>query len=323
MNAAKPLVVYHAECTDGFGAAFAAWMKYGENADYIPAKYGQTVEELISAFPDATTRPMFILDFSFPRYAMVNIFNKFPSVTWLDHHKTGFEAWNEESLLAYKNDTLFQAKWNHNTIILDNNRSGAMIAWNYFVGAETPLLIRLIDDYDRWQHEVPNSKAIFHVLNSYRPWTFTQWKQEFLPMDIGSKDAKFGQTAAYVKLRDEGEAILRAESNTADRLMELVRECVIKTSDNKTHMGLSVNSPVLKNEIGSKLAVNCGTFGLVWHMEPDSKVKASLRSIGDYDVEAIAKDLGGGGHKNASAVLLDMKDINFDHPMQIWVSKSG
>ena len=27
----KPLVVYHANCADGFGAAFAAWLKLGES----------------------------------------------------------------------------------------------------------------------------------------------------------------------------------------------------------------------------------------------------------------------------------------------------
>lgn len=26
----KPLVIYHANCTDGFGAAFAAWLKLGD-----------------------------------------------------------------------------------------------------------------------------------------------------------------------------------------------------------------------------------------------------------------------------------------------------
>ena len=26
----KPLVIYHANCADGFGAAFAAWLKLGD-----------------------------------------------------------------------------------------------------------------------------------------------------------------------------------------------------------------------------------------------------------------------------------------------------
>lgn len=33
----KPLVVYHANCADGFGAAFAAWLKLGDEVE-IPEK---------------------------------------------------------------------------------------------------------------------------------------------------------------------------------------------------------------------------------------------------------------------------------------------
>lgn len=29
----KPIVIYHANCTDGFGAAFAAWLKLGNEAE--------------------------------------------------------------------------------------------------------------------------------------------------------------------------------------------------------------------------------------------------------------------------------------------------
>ena len=32
----KPLVIYHANCADGFGAAFAAWRKLGDEAEYVP-----------------------------------------------------------------------------------------------------------------------------------------------------------------------------------------------------------------------------------------------------------------------------------------------
>ena len=35
----KPLVIYHASCADGFGAAFAAWLKLGDDAEYVPMQY--------------------------------------------------------------------------------------------------------------------------------------------------------------------------------------------------------------------------------------------------------------------------------------------
>ena len=37
----KPLVIYHDTCADGFGAAFAAWLVLGDEADYVPMQYGK------------------------------------------------------------------------------------------------------------------------------------------------------------------------------------------------------------------------------------------------------------------------------------------
>lgn len=36
----KTYVLYHAHCADGFGAAYAAWLKLGNDAQYVPVKYG-------------------------------------------------------------------------------------------------------------------------------------------------------------------------------------------------------------------------------------------------------------------------------------------
>ena len=52
------LVIYHANCTDGFGAAYAAWKLLGDRADYHPAKYGE-------APPDVSGKNVVVLDFSY------------------------------------------------------------------------------------------------------------------------------------------------------------------------------------------------------------------------------------------------------------------
>ena len=36
----QPIVLYHAYCADGFGAAWAAWQKLGDDADYLPVRHG-------------------------------------------------------------------------------------------------------------------------------------------------------------------------------------------------------------------------------------------------------------------------------------------
>ncbi len=37
----KTYVLYHASCADGFGAAYAAWLTYGDKATYIAVNYGE------------------------------------------------------------------------------------------------------------------------------------------------------------------------------------------------------------------------------------------------------------------------------------------
>lgn len=55
----KRLIIHHFDA-DGFGAAYAAWTKFGDDAEYLSINYGDPV-------PDVAGREVFILDFSFPR----------------------------------------------------------------------------------------------------------------------------------------------------------------------------------------------------------------------------------------------------------------
>ena len=90
----RPLVIYHANCADGFAAAFAAWLKIGDEAEYVPCQYGQITgdeegwEKLMAKFADGgnLNRDVYILDFSFPRTIMDHLMECADKVVWLDHH---------------------------------------------------------------------------------------------------------------------------------------------------------------------------------------------------------------------------------------------
>src|SRR3989338_9515798 len=49
MNALKTAILYHANCPDGFGGAYAAWKKFGDSAEYIPVKHGKPIPENLTA----------------------------------------------------------------------------------------------------------------------------------------------------------------------------------------------------------------------------------------------------------------------------------
>ena len=307
----KPLVIYHDNCADGFGAAFAAWLKFGDHAEYMALQYPDTINQAL-----VYNREVYILDFSFPRYTMDAVFADAKRVVWLDHHKTAFELYGlhpngkDELWVDDENPAFNGIAHSMDRIVLDNNHSGAMLAWSYFQEAtEPPMLIKHIDDYDRWQFKLEGTKEFNKALWSYAPWSFEQW-------------------AGIVSLPPEdyymeGAAILRAhEQNVAAVVKGAGKSCNIsyvelelqedstKRSIQHYVMGLAANCPPhLASDVGHQLATQSGTYGLVWYVNKEGKCMCSLRSNGDYDVSTIAKAFGGGGHKNAAGFEVGIQTL--------------
>lgn len=297
----KPLVIYHGGgCTDGYGAAFAAWLKLGDKAEYAPANYG---DEGFKNFIDG--REVYILDFSFPSEVMDQIFRRAKRVVWLDHHKSAFEMWRGE---YEKGDQWLDPAYgwdNQHHIHLNDNKSGALLAWEFFhPDTEVPMLIRHIDDRDRWQWKLEGSAEIHAALGSYAPWSFEQWGQML------QLRASPDWTLMFKK---EGAAILRAQKQQVERMAKLARKCVVTLKADPdyplTVTGLATNAPIHQSEVGHELANASGTFGLAWCMGDDGKIRCSFRSNGEYDVSAIARVFGGGGHKAASGCTVSIDTL--------------
>lgn len=210
-------------------------------------------------------------------------------------------------------------------VIHDNNKSGAMLAWEYFhPDTEVPMFIKHIDDYDRWQFKMEGTKAFNKALWS-KPFDFNAWKIVFLTPGY--------EMDAYRFMYREGQAILRAhEQNVHSVVKGAARACsivpaVINSADSykapwvwwhdEEHgdtcgvNGLAANCPpFVTSDVGHELATQSGTFGLCWTLgQEGTKANCSLRSNGDYDVSAIAKAFGGGGHKNAAGFSVDIQTL--------------
>ena len=296
----KPLVIYHANCTDGFGAAFAAWLKLGDEAEYLPMQYNSINPADLADLTD--DREVYILDFSLPRVQMESVFRLAKRVVWLDHHKTAFEMWCSKAPDLFF--TIHKEADDQKHIVLDDCKSGALLAWEYFhPDTEVPMLIKHIDDRDRWQFKLDGSKELHAALASYRPWSFKRWNQLY-------EDEAW----TYGMLKAEGAAILRAQDQTVQQIVGHARKSYIEhphggDNDWVFVTGLAVNSPVHQSEVGHELANQSGTFGLAWYLAEDNTVRCSFRSNGDYDVSAIAKAFGGGGHRNAAGCTVSLDTL--------------
>lgn len=211
-----------------------------------------------------------------------------------------------------------------------SDKSGAMLAWEYFhPGTEVPRLIQHIDDYDRWQFKIEGTKAFNKALWSRDPWSFEQWSQFLEDTGFSANDGT-GIDAWY----REGTAILRAHDQNVQSVVKGSARGVRMLIDVSDHSkpdpsdatpasasdgylrrfdGLAANCPPhLTSDVGHELATQSGTFGLCWCLSKEGMAaKCSLRSNGDYDVSAIAKVFGGGGHLRAAG---------FEVPIEVLLS---
>ena len=155
-------------------------------------------------------------------------------------------------------------------------------------------------------------------------WTFEQWRSLFID--------RADNEIFYEKFIAEGEAILRAHDQNVQSVVKgSARKCSIvpavidsvasykapwvwwhdeEHGDTCGANGLAANCPPhLQSDVGHELANQSGTFGLLWSIDKDNNCRCSLRSNGDYDVSAIAKAFGGGGHRNAAGFTTDIQTL--------------
>ncbi len=146
-------VIYHADCTDGFGAAYAAWKQLGNRAEYHPCKHG-------SAPPNVKDKVVAILDFSFDNETTKKMIVDATDLIVIDHHKSAMVELHDIT------NTHF-----------DMAKSGAMLSWDFFhPGKESPKFIQYIQDRDLWKWELPYSKE-FSAAFDMVPFEFEEFEK--------------------------------------------------------------------------------------------------------------------------------------------------
>ena len=277
MATTTPIVIYHANCWDGFCAAWVALQALGE-IEAIPAHYGTPP-------PDVSGREVYILDFSYPRDTMRAIVSAASRVIVIDHHKTA------EAELAGLDEELAPDL----VIVFDQTRSGGRLTWDYFVEMgrcphSPPWVVDYTEDRDLWRHALPNSMEVNAALRSY-PLDFNLWTRQFA-----------GLGPPPVGLIAEGEAIRRREQQIVSDHVRHAREVVIAGIQVP-----AVNATVLFSEIAGELAKG-RPFGACYFDRADGKRQWSLRSDANgLDVSEIARQFGGGGHKHAAGFEEDAR----------------
>ncbi len=268
-NDPAPLILYHGRnCPDGFGAALAAWLYYGERAEYLGLDHGdvQTVDDL----PPVAGRTVYILDFSFSAEILEAIDASAAKLVMLDHHKSAAEKL-----------TGFACRCG--VVHFDMSKSGARLAWEFFhPDTPVPSLLQYVEDRDIWKWEFPESAAFLSALDM-EAQSFARWSEiaSFSPEQLTLFMAR-------------GAAMDEKYRKLANDIAEGAQPLVFNGIE-----GLMVNAPgMFHSLVGDILSAKTGTFALMWSAGPKG-VKAGLRSQRNFDCIALAESMGGGGHAQA------------------------
>lgn len=257
----KDLCIYHGNCADGFGAAWAVHYALGDRAAFHAASYG-------SEPPDIAGRRVYVVDFSYQRDVLLAMAEKAASIVILDHHKTAREALVD---LPANVEAVF-----------DMDRSGARITWDYFFpGIEPPRLLQHIEDRDLWRFRLPQTREVQAALFSY-PYDFAVWDALML-----------GDTADLAR---DGAAIERKHHKDIAELVKVTkRRMVIGGHDVPV-----ANLPyTMSSDAGHLMAQGESFAACYWDTEA-SRVFSLRSTEAGIDVATIAQMYGGGGHRNAA-----------------------
>lgn len=269
----KKLCIFHGNCADGFTAAWSVYKALGDGVEFHKGIYGEPE-------PDVTDRDVIIVDFSYKRPVLEEMAKKAKSILILDHHKTA--------------EADIQPLIDNGTVngIFDMDRSGAMIAWEYFnPKMQAPMLVQYAQDRDLWKFKLEGCREYAAAVFSY-DYTFENWDM------LARKPV--------AELINEGKVLERKHFKDIEELLKLC----------KTRMmigGFDVpvaNMPYQFASDACHIMAKGEPFAATYYVNEQGRTIFSLRSSEDgMDVSAVAAQYGGGGHKHASGFSIQGEGI--------------
>lgn len=270
-------ILYHANCDDGFASAWCCYRFFKgqgklDRVDFYPVKYNESPPALNA------NDTVYIVDFSYPRDTLLSLKQIVNQLTVLDHHKTA------EAALKGIPDCHF-----------DMGRSGAMLTWNWFFKEPPPKLIQYVQDNDLWLHKMKHSKEVTRFIRSF-------------PMDFDSWDM------IYTELEFNMNRCLN-EAIGMQRYFDAQVEFAAKhaRSQFKFHgyqCPVANLLPIFTSEGCMRMMQEHDTLiAMSYFIDANLNVICSLRSSGEVDVGALAKQYGGGGHQAAAGFKMSPKQF--------------
>ena len=271
MHHQQTVVLYHSGCPDGFGAAYAAWKKFGDSAEYIPVGYGD------ESLPEGLAgHDVYIVDFCYESEEFLKeLKDTAAKLVILDHHESSRER--VEKIPEH---------------VFDTARSGSTIAWSYF-HPDTPIprLMQYLEDGDLYHYTLLETRDIFSYL-LVLPFEFHAWDEFALSLeDDTRRNDVLKKAAAYTEFFN---ALAKSSIERAKK---------VHFEGHEVYFAVTHPNITMKSYVGNELYEKLPPFSLMVTAHPNG-FGVSIRGDGSVDVSKIAAKYGGGGHPGSSGFFI-------------------
>lgn len=289
------IVIYHANCWDGFCSAWLCRFAWPD-AEFIPANYGWTP-------PDVTGKRVLIVDFSYKREVLLQLKSQAASLEVLDHHETAQKELEGLDFCTF-----------------DLNKSGAGLTWDYLKERklidlpadqfDMHWLPAYVQDRDLWRHSLPNTKEVNAAIRSY-------------PLDWKVWDGLANKIVPHLVI--EGTAVVRYQNEVINNHLKHLDDIQIGEHHGK---GCLCSFGKLWSELMHEILDKNPEieFALTWINTQEGVRLYSIRSRqGGPHVGKLAESMGGGGHKHSAGFNFPFEEriIGQDVPVHTTPKRDG
>lgn len=269
----RRILIYHHPCLDGMGAALAAYLRFGDEIECVPASYSNPPPGI----PDDAE--VIVADISWDPEAMAELKARSKKLVVIDHHATALRRLQgQEGRIAHES-------W----LVMD--RSGCVLTYEYLhPGQPVPEFFLRIQDQDLWRWEYPENDEFIEALSAL-PMTLEAWIEAY--------------EAGTQRLIDQGRSIVRYRNSIVEsHASECALAGLFPGPGGGFYVAPVISAPrMLRNHMAHALMRRYpdAPFSAVYVDLGDGRREWSLRSGPDrVSVLEVAEVLGGGGHRDAA-----------------------
>jgi len=277
-NKLYDIILFHYPCQDGLTSAWVAHNFHNnqnKEIELYPIQHGKEInlKRLIN-------KKVICCDYAPPLQVLNEIEKIASSITIIDHHISSQKA------LVDKTYAIF-----------DMNKSGVGLTWDYFYpDNHIPLFLEMVQDRDIWSWKIPYSREFTSgfstVCSSINMYDFDKLFE--LCYELYTNDSRIN---FYIDIGN----IINKSNLLKCKYLALDHSKKINKYNNYNVCIVNCSSE-LSSDLGNMLASTDNIdFAALWrYNHPKEEYYISLRSDDKVDVSIVAKEFGGGGHKNAA-----------------------